>query len=62
MKNSLAFFTPEHIALIIGGCFAVAEVVVRLTPTEKDNSIYNKVKTIVDAILPNLKKDGGVHK
>ena len=43
--------------------FALLEVVVRLTPSEKDNSIVNKVVTfgayILDFIIPNRKKGGG---
>ena len=43
--------------------FALLEVVVRLTPSEKDNSIVNKIVTfgsyILDFIIPNRKKGGG---
>ena len=43
--------------------FALLEVVVRLTPSERDNSIVNKVVTfgayILDFIIPNRKKGGG---
>ena len=43
--------------------FALLEVVVRLTPSERDNSIINKVVTfgsyILDFIIPNRKKGGG---
>jgi len=43
--------------------FALLEVVVRLTPSEKDNSIVNKVVTfgayILDFIIPNRRKGGG---
>ena len=38
------------------GC---ADVVTRLTPTEKDNSILNFITSIINAIIPNLKKGGG---
>mgnify|MGYP000110664597 CR=1 FL=1 len=63
MKNFLAFFTPEHIVLIITlGIIPSAELIVRLTPSEKDNSILNAVKGFIDKILPNLTKDGGIHK
>ena len=45
--------------------YAIAEVVVKLTPSEKDNSILKKVAEIVnqiiDAVVPNLKKGGGTH-
>ena len=31
----------------------LAEVIVRLTPTEKDNSILNKVMWVVNKLIPN---------
>ena len=43
--------------------FGLLEVLVRLTPSEKDNSIVNKVVTfgayILDFIIPNRRKGGG---
>ena len=54
--------TPGQWAGIVAGIFAVAETIVRLTPTGKDNSILNAIKNMVDALLPNLKKDGGEYK
>ena len=35
------------------------ELLVRLTPTEKDNSILNMIIKFLNIILPNLKKGGG---
>lgn len=41
--------------------FALAEAVARLTPSERDNSIVNKVArftlTILDVLVPNRSKD-----
>lgn len=54
--------TAVQWAGIVAAIFAVAETIVRLTPTEKDNSILNSIKSVVDALLPNLKKDGGEYK
>ena len=43
--------------------FALTESIVRLTPSENDNSLWNKVSTvlrlILDAVIPNRKKGGG---
>jgi len=43
--------------------FALAEVAVRLTPSEKDNSIVNKIVAVstylLDFMIPNRKKGGG---
>lgn len=41
---------------------AFAEVIVRLTPTEKDNSILKKIVNILFFLFPNKKKDGGLFK
>lgn len=54
--------TANQWAGIVAGIFAVAETIVRLTPTEKDNSILNAIKSFVDKIIPNLKSNGGEHK
>ena len=43
---------------IVTGLIAVAEVIVRLTPTEKDNSILLKIKNILNAVIPNKSKNG----
>lgn len=51
-----------EIALIV---YAIAKVIVNLTPSEKDNLILTKVvefvEKIVDLLIPNLKKGGGTH-
>ena len=52
------FFTNNWGALLIG-LLGFADMVARLTPTEKDNSIINFLITILNAIIPNLKKGGG---
>ena len=42
---------------ILLALLAIAEIIVRLTPTEKDNSILNKIMWVVDKLIPNkLKK------
>jgi hypothetical protein len=46
---------------LIWGLIAFVEVIVRLTPTDRDNSIFNIVKNILDAILPNRRASGGYH-
>ena len=49
----------ENLWEIIGVAMIAFELIVRLTPTEKDNTIYGKIKSILDAIIPNRKKGGG---
>lgn len=47
---------PLVLALI-----ALAEVVVNLTPSKKDNSILLKIKNLLGMFIPNVKKGGGKH-
>ena len=47
---------------VIAGFLAFAEILVRLTPTEKDDSILNFLVKIFSFIVPNKKKGGGLHK
>jgi len=49
----------ENLWEIITAALLIFELIVRLTPTTKDNSIYNLVKRIVDALIPNKKNGGG---
>jgi hypothetical protein len=37
------------------------EVVVNMTPSEKDNSLFLKAKKVLGFIFPNIKKGGGRH-
>ncbi|HOW26158.1 MAG TPA: hypothetical protein PK711_10870 [Bacteroidales bacterium] len=55
-------FITSHLAELIFGFLAFAEIIVRLTPTKKDDSILNFIVTIIDALFPNRKKDGGKFK
>ncbi len=38
---------------LIWSLIAIFEVIVRLTPSEKDNSLLNKVIWFVDKVIPN---------
>ena len=55
-------FVTENLVEIISGALVIAGVIVRLTPTEKDNSVFNLVKKILDTIVPNFDKKGNKHK
>ena len=46
---------------ILSGLIGVAEIVVLLTPTEKDNTVLDRIKSALSAVIPNLRKGGGVH-
>ena len=51
-----------EVALIL---YAIAKIIVNLTPSEKDNLILTKVvefvEKLIDLFIPNLKKGGGTH-
>jgi len=51
------------IKTLILAIFAIAEAVVRLTPSEKDNSIINKIVMLggylLDFVIPNRSKRKG---
>lgn len=55
-----AFLVANWVALLIGlGGFI--EVIVRLTPTKKDDSILAFIKNILDSFIPNRRTGGGKH-
>ncbi len=60
LNDPMQYLSVKELILAV---FAVAEVVVRLTPSEKDNSILNKVVSVstylLDFLIPNRKKGGG---
>lgn len=54
-------FIKQHWVEILFALLALAEVIVRLTPTAKDNSIFNMVKKVIDYLFANRKRLGGRH-
>ena len=50
--------TWQEIALALIGVF---EIIVRLTPTDKDTSILAKIVWVINKLIPNNKKRGGTH-
>lgn len=49
----------ENWGSLLLGLLAFVELLVRLTPTEKDNSILNMIIKFLNVLIPNLKKGGG---
>ena len=45
---------------LLFGLLAFYELVSRLTPTEKDNTIVRILTSILNAVVPNFKKGGGI--
>ena len=52
------FFSDNWGALLMG-LLGFVDLIARLTPSEKDNSIVNFLMTLFNAIIPNFKKGGG---
>lgn len=51
-------FMKQNWGVLLMGFLSFLELIVRLTPTEKDNSILNFISKLLNYILPNLKKGG----
>lgn len=43
------------------GLVAIIEIIVGLTPTERDNAWFKWLRDIIYSIVPNKKKGGGTH-
>ena len=56
----MEFLNDMTVSTIVWSVIAILEVVVRLTPSAKDNSILNKVIWIVEKIIPNRSKQKGI--
>ena len=52
-------FIKDYWMPLLLGLIGLAEVVTRLTPTKKDDTVLNWVKQLLDVFVPNLKKGGG---
>ena len=59
----MEFLDSLTLSTIVWSVIAILEVVVRLTPSNKDNSILNKVIWFIEKIIQNRSKQkGGLHK
>lgn len=58
-KQSLGDFLSLNWGVLSLGLLSFLEIVTRLTPTEKDNTVLKFLSNILNAIIPNLKKGGG---
>ena len=52
------FFSNNWGALLMG-VLGLGDLIARLTPSAKDNSIINFISSVINAIIPNFKKGGG---
>ena len=49
----MEFLDNVGLSTIIWSVLAVIEIIVRITPSTKDNSIFNKVVWVVEKLIPN---------
>ena len=62
MENLINGLSLPEVVALISAILGVLKVVVNLTPSEKDNKVFEILDRLFDAIVPNLKKGGGAHK
>lgn len=55
-------FLLDNWGALLMGLLGFVDLVARLTPSEKDNSIVNFLFSLFSSIIPNLKKGGGSFK
>ncbi len=60
-ETSGNFFLDNWGSLLIG-MLGFIDLIARLTPSEKDNSIVNFLMSLFNTLIPNLKKGGGSFK
>ena len=53
----MEFLDSLSLSTIIWSLIAILEIVVRLTPSDKDNSILNKIVWVIEKIIPNKTKE-----
>lgn len=58
-KQPIGGFLAKNWGILSLSLLSFLEVITRLTPTEKDNTVLNFLSTILNAIIPNFKKGGG---
>ena len=61
-QESASNFFSDNWGALLMGILGFIDLVARLTPTEKDNSIVNFLLTLFNAIIPNFRKGGGSFK
>tara|TARA_R100000664_G_C2758728_1_gene147898 strand:- start:5057 stop:5260 length:204 start_codon:yes stop_codon:yes gene_type:complete len=53
----MEFLNDLSLSTIVWSLIAIFEVIVRLTPSQTDNSILNKVIWVVEKLIPNNDKE-----
>lgn len=60
-KGGFWAYLRENWAALLALALLVAEAIVRLTPSDRDNSILNFLKSFIDKLIPNARQGGGSH-
>lgn len=58
-KQTIGGFLAVNWGVLSLSLLSFLEVITRLTPTEKDNTVLTFLSNILNAIIPNFKKGGG---
>ena len=61
-QESAGNFISDNWGVLLMGILGFIDLIARLTPTEKDNSIVNFLLSFFNAIIPNFRKGGGSFK
>ena len=61
-KETSGNFLLDNWGAILIGLLGFFDLIARLTPSEKDNSIVNFLMSLFNTLIPNLKKGGGSFK
>lgn len=57
--SSVWLFLRQNFAVLLWGIVGLLEVIVRLTPSDRDNSLLNYLVTLLDKVIPNRRTGGG---
>lgn len=60
-NGGIVWFLKNNWAALLTGLLGFLEVIFRLTPSTKDNSVFNFIKFLLDKQIPNAKAGGGKH-
>lgn len=58
-KQSVGEFLSQNWGVLSLSLLSFLEVITRLTPSEKDNTVLSFVSKLLNVIIPNFKKGGG---
>nr|WP_319266081.1 hypothetical protein [uncultured Draconibacterium sp.] len=59
--ETLVDYAKRNWEWLITAFIFLLEIIVRLTPSEKDNTILSRLIALLGKLIPNMKKGGGTH-